>query len=100
MPRRLLRLSATYQVPALPQLRVGASANWQDDIYRDEGTAVIRQPSYATLGLMARYDIDRQLSVAVNVNNVADKKYLTSLYWSQAYYAAPRNASVTLNWKY
>jgi outer membrane receptor for ferric coprogen and ferric-rhodotorulic acid len=61
---------------------------------------VIRQPSYATLGLMGRYDIDRHLSVAVNVNNVTDKRYLTSLYWSQSYYAAPRNASVTLNWKY
>ncbi len=101
MPRRLLRLSATYQLPSLPQLRVGATANWQDDIYRNEGGGVvIRQPSYATLGLMGRYDINQQLSVAVNVNNVTDKKYLTSLYWSQSYYAAPRNASVTLNWKY
>jgi len=101
MPRRVLRLSATYQVPSLPQLRVGATANWQDDIYRNEADgAVIRQPSYATLGLMGRYDINRQLSVAVNVNNVTDKKYLTSLYWSQSYYAAPRNASVTLSWKY
>ncbi|QBE62960.1 TonB-dependent siderophore receptor [Pseudoduganella lutea] len=100
MPRRLLRASATYQVPSLPQLRLGANVNWQDDIYRNEANGVIRQPSYATLGLMGRYDIDRHLSVAVNVNNVTDKRYLTSLYWSQSYYAAPRNASVTLNWKY
>jgi outer membrane receptor for ferric coprogen and ferric-rhodotorulic acid len=100
MPRRLLRLSATYRIPSLPQLRVGATASWQDDIYRNEANGVIRQPSYATLGLMGRYDIDRHLSVAVNVNNVTDKRYLTSLYWSQSYYAAPRNASVTLNWKY
>lgn len=101
MPRRLLRMSATYQLPMLPRLRVGANANWQDGIHRNEADgALIRQPSYATLGLMGRYDIDRNLSVAVNVNNVTDKKYLTSLYWSQSYYAAPRNASVTLNWKY
>lgn len=100
MPRRLLRLSATYQIPSLPRLRLGATASWQDDIYRNEANGVIRQPSYATLGLMGRYDIDRHLSVAVNVNNVTDKRYLTSLYWSQSYYAAPRNASVTLNWKY
>ena len=101
LPRRTLRLLTTYQVPALPQLTVGASANWQDDIYRNEADgAVIRQSSYAVLGLMARYDINKQLSVSANVNNLADKKYLTSLYWSQSYYAAPRNASVTLNWKY
>jgi len=101
LPRRTLRLSTTYKVPALPALTVGANANWQDDTYRNEADgAVIRQASYAVVGLMARYEINRQLSIAANVNNVGDKKYLTSLYWSQAYYAAPRNASVTLNWKY
>ena len=101
LPRRTLRLATTYKVPALPALTVGANATWQDDTYRNElDGAVIRQASYAVIGLMARYDINRQLSIAANVNNVSDKKYLTSLYWSQAYYAAPRNASVTLNWKY
>jgi outer membrane receptor for ferric coprogen and ferric-rhodotorulic acid len=100
LPRRTFHASATYKVPTLP-LTVGANVNWQDDIYRNEADgAVIRQASYATFGLMARYDINKQLSIAANVNNLADKKYLTSLYWSQAYYAAPRNASVSLNWKY
>ena len=85
----------------VPALRVGAMANWQDDIYRNEADgAVIRQASYATLGLMARYEINRNFSVNANINNVTDKKYLTSLYWSQGFSAAPRNASVTLNWKY
>ncbi|TWI51206.1 outer membrane receptor for ferric coprogen and ferric-rhodotorulic acid [Pseudoduganella flava] len=100
LPRRTLRLSATYRLPTLP-LTVGVGAKWQDDIHRNEADgAAIRQSAYTVLGLMARYDINRQLSLAVNVNNVTDKKYLTSLYWSQSYYAAPRNASVTLNWKY
>ncbi|SFU28845.1 TonB-dependent siderophore receptor [Pseudoduganella namucuonensis] len=99
LPRRTLRLSATYQ--ALPQLKVGANANWQDDIHRDEGGGtVIRQDAYATLGLMAQYELGKQVSLAVHLNNVTDKKYLTSLYWSQGYYAAPRNASATLSWKY
>lgn len=101
MPRRTAHVAATYTLPMLPQLKIGANANWQDDIYRNEADgAVIRQASYATVGLMARYDISKQVSLAVNAYNVTDKKYLTSLYWSQAYYAAPRNASVTLNWKY
>lgn len=101
MPRRTLHAAATYTLPMLPQLKIGANANWQDDIYRNEADgAVIRQASYATVGLMARYDISKQVNLAVNVNNATDRKYLASLYWSQAYYAAPRNASVTLNWKY
>ncbi|WP_395405876.1 TonB-dependent siderophore receptor [Pseudoduganella sp. UC29_106] len=101
IPRRLLRTSLTYQLPSLPQMKVGATANWQDHTWRDEADGVtIRQGSYALVGLMARYDIDRNFSVSANVNNVTDRKYLTSLYWSQSYYAAPRNASVTLSWKY
>jgi outer membrane receptor for ferric coprogen and ferric-rhodotorulic acid len=101
IPRRLLRTSLTYQLPSLPQLKVGAAASWQDDTWRDEADGVtIRQGSYALLGLMARYDIDKHFSVSANINNATDRKYLTSLYWSQSYYAAPRNASVTLSWKY
>jgi outer membrane receptor for ferric coprogen and ferric-rhodotorulic acid len=101
VPRRLLRMSTTYRLPAVPQLKIGANLNWQSDIEREQKPGVVtRQASYATLGLMARYEIDRNLTLAVNLNNVTDKKYLTSLYWSQAYYAAPRSASATLTWKY
>ncbi|WP_234030532.1 TonB-dependent siderophore receptor [Undibacterium sp. 14-3-2] len=101
VPRKLFRLSTTYQLPFLPQAKVGGSLNWQSDIFRDEGSGnIIRQGSYAVLNLMARYDVTPKLSIALNLNNVSDQKYLTSLYWSQAYYAAPRNGSVTVNWKY
>ncbi|MFZ6874501.1 TonB-dependent siderophore receptor [Undibacterium sp. Di27W] len=101
VPRKLLRLSTTYQLPFLMQARVGASLNWQADTFRDGGEGiVIRQASYANLNLMARYDISQNLSVSANLNNVSNKKYLTSLYWDQGYYAAPRNGSVAINWKY
>jgi len=49
---------------------------------------------------MARYQIDKHLTLSVNLNNVTDKKHLTSLYWTQSYYAAPRNGSATLSWTY
>ena len=101
VPRTLLRMATTYQVPALPGLKIGASLNWQGDTERDQGEGIVtRQQSYAVLGLMARYAFNDQLSLAVNVNNLGDKRYLTSLYWSQAYYAAPRNASATLAWHF
>ncbi|MDQ1831346.1 TonB-dependent siderophore receptor [Massilia scottii] len=101
VPRRLLRMSTTYRLPAVPQLKVGANLNWQSDIEREQAPGIVtRQDSYAVLGLMARYEINRNMTLAVNLNNVTDKKYLTSLYWSQAYYAAPRSASATLTWTY
>lgn len=101
VPRKLFRLSTTYQLPFMPQAKVGGGLNWQSDTFRDEGSGnIIRQGSYATLNLMARYDVNQNLSISANLNNVSDQKYLTSLYWSQGYYAAPRNGSVAVNWKY
>lgn len=95
-PKHLLRSSTTYRIPQLQQLKVGASVNWQSEAHND----VAQQDSYALLNLMASYDIDPNWSVAANLNNLTDEKYLTSLYWDQAYYGAPRNASASVSWKY
>jgi outer membrane receptor for ferric coprogen and ferric-rhodotorulic acid len=101
IPRTTLRLNTTYQLPGLPALKVGATAAWQSEIHIDQEPGIVTtQPSYATLGLMARYQIDKHLSLSLNLNNVTDKKYLTSLYWTQSLYAAPRNGSATLSWNY
>lgn len=106
-PRKLFRLSTVYRLPFLEALKVGANVSWQDDIYRSDvydyasgATTEVRQSAYALVNLMARYDIDKNLSVNANFNNVTDEKYLTSLMWSQSYYGAPRNFSLSLNWKY
>ncbi|WP_229257053.1 TonB-dependent siderophore receptor [Duganella lactea] len=101
VPRTTARLNTTYQVPALPALKVGATLAWQSETSIDQIAGVRTvQSSYATLGLMARYQIDQHLALSVNLNNVNDKQHLTSLYWTQAYYAAPRNGSATLSWSY
>lgn len=104
VPKHLVRASATYRVPSLEQLKVGASVNWQDDIHRDVDIggrlARIEQDAYAVVNLMASYDIDPHWTVSANLNNLTDEKYLTSLYWDQGYYAAPRNASMSVSWKY
>ncbi|MFM9434628.1 outer-membrane receptor for ferric coprogen and ferric-rhodotorulic acid [Janthinobacterium sp. CG_23.3] len=102
LPRKMLRLSSTYRVPFFTPLKVGATLNWQSAIERkqEQPGVVTRQGAYAVLGLMARYEIDRKLSLALNANNVTDKRYINSLYWAASYYAAPRNASATLSWQY
>lgn len=75
--------------------------NWQDDIYRLNGAGTYtRQKSYALLDLMARYEINPQWYAALNANNVTDEKYLTSLYWDQGYYGAPRSVTLTTGWKF
>lgn len=107
VPRRTLRLAAAYRVPGADGLKLGASLKWQDAIHRDQdatatdgGPVVTRQGSYALLGLMARYDFDERWSATLNLDNLTDRKYLTSLYWAQSYYGAPRNATLTVRYRF
>lgn len=108
VPRHLVHLTTVYKVPFVENLKVGASVNWQSDTHVDitlPSAAVVRykQDSYATLNLMANYKIDNHWDAAVNLYNVTNEKYLSSLRYAsagQAYYAAPASAMATLTWKY
>lgn len=92
----MVKTAATYRVPAMDKLKVGAAVRWQDDTHN----GIAEQDAYAVIDLMASYDIDPNWSVSANLNNLTDEKYLSSLYWTQAYYGAPRNASMSVSWKY
>lgn len=98
IPSKLLKLSAAYQVPALPDLRLGGIIKWQDDI--TTANAAVKQNAYALVDLSVQYQVLEQLGVSLNVQNLTDEKYLNSLYWDQGYYGAPRNVSVTGRWTF
>ncbi|BDX06494.1 TonB-dependent siderophore receptor [Planctobacterium marinum] len=109
-PEKLFKVAATYSLPQVEGLIIGANYRWQDDISRIQGvvadgfdnagqTIVTRQDAYGVLDLMLRYEVNEQLAVTLNANNVADEKYLNSLYWAQGYYGAPANYSATLTYK-
>lgn len=103
IPRHLAHIATVYKVPSVENLRVGASLNWQSDIHAILGGFRYEQGSYATLNLMANYQIDDHWSAAVNLYNVTNEKYLASLKWAnfgQGYYAAPINGLATLTWRY
>lgn len=102
-PRQMAHLTTVYKVPYIQGLKIGGSLNWQSDTHAVINGARYKQNSYATLNLMANYTINNHWSAAVNLYNVTDKKYLTSLQWAsfgQGYYAAPFNGLATLTWKY
>jgi outer membrane receptor for ferric coprogen and ferric-rhodotorulic acid len=92
IPRHTVRVNATYSPPALPDLRFGVSTRFQSRIYN----AYTAQKGYAIVDLMTRYQLTRNVSVAVNVDNITNVKYWNSLQWDQGYYGAPRTARVTL----
>lgn len=105
VPRRMFRLNSTYRFDALPGLKVGGSLRWQDRIYRDQQDVALdgseiftSQGSYTVLGLMAGYDFGQHWSTTLNIDNVTNRKYITSLYWNQGFYSAPR--SYMLNVRY
>jgi outer membrane receptor for ferric coprogen and ferric-rhodotorulic acid len=105
VPRDMLRISTTVLIPQVEGLKLGAQFSWQSDIKRDQGALgfediISRQQSYALLGLMASYSWSPQWTIAANIDNVSNEKYLTSLYWGQGYYGAPRNGSVTLRYDF
>lgn len=108
VPRNTARLNLSYAPPSLPALKLGAALQAQSSVYFEPGSvstttgAPIRltQDGYATLDLMARYDLGRHVALGVNLKNVTDAKYLTSLTFDQGYYAAPRSVLGTISLRY
>ncbi len=107
IPREILRLATTVRVPQIIGLKLGASVRWQSDIHRDiaildpDGNPyAIRQDAYALLGLMASYDFAPRWNVTLNLDNVTDEKYISSLYWEQGFHGAPRNVSLSLGYRF
>jgi len=103
VPRHTVRLNLTWRPAPLPAVSLGAAVSYQGRIYRDQdattpgGSEIFtRQGGYAIVDVMARYDLGQHVSVMVNLKNLTNHKYITSLYWDQAYYGAPREALFTL----
>ncbi|MEO8491473.1 TonB-dependent siderophore receptor [Pseudomonas sp.] len=113
-PLNLLRTSTTYRLPGQWQgLTVGASVNWQSDVYRyarrpvgrtatgdyiTQSTA-IRQEAYAVVGLMSRYEFDKHLAASLNVNNLFDKQYYNNVgFYNGVYWGDPRSVTLALDW--
>lgn len=99
VPRHSFKSALTYRLPTAPQVKVGGTATWQSQIEGEAGSP-IKQESYALLGLMAAYEIDRNWSASLNLNNLTNEKYLQSLKWTQSNFGEPRNVTATLSWKY
>ncbi|MDM0019465.1 TonB-dependent siderophore receptor [Variovorax saccharolyticus] len=106
-PRKLLRLFTTYRLQgALSGLTLGGGVNWQGSTYTDAINPLgfverIDQGAYALVSLMARYDFNPRLSLQLNVNNLLDKKYYGMFdAYSQITYLPPRNATLTMRYRF
>ncbi len=72
-------------------LTVGGGLRWQSGVYEEQAGPLKQRldlPSVAVFDLMARYTVNKQVSAYLNVNNVFDKHYLTTV--NTAVYGSPR----------
>lgn len=103
-PQRLFRLATSYRLPgAWNRLTVGGSLNYQSGIHYDEaeGLGRVSQGGVALLGLMARFEFNRQLAASINIENLTDKRYYSGLGEYNGYnYGTPRNVWMKVSYKF
>ena len=91
-------LWTTYQV--LPQLNLGVGAIAMDKVYGDlANTKYV--PGYVRYDAMARYNVNKNVDLQLNVNNLSDERYFTKAFASHyATEAEGRSAVLSVNFKY
>lgn len=103
-PERQFKLATSYKLDGqLKDLTVGGNVTWQGKTYfvNADLPAEAKEGSYAVVGLLARYDIDKHLSASLNLNNVFDRQYYSGYgLYNSYFYGDPRNLMVGLKYQF
>ena len=102
-PKHQFKLGSSYHFGdgALHGLTVGAATRWQSAISGRVDANHLVQRAYWLVDLMARYQVNKQLSVSANVNNLLDKKYFSGILLSNMYtWGAPRSVNVSMRYEF
>lgn len=98
-PRNLLKLWTNYDLPWQDRRwSVGAGLQAQSDYNVTSQNIKLTQGGYAIASARLGYKIDKHWSVALNANNLFDRKYYQTLFspsWNNRY-GEPRNFMVSL----
>jgi outer membrane receptor for ferric coprogen and ferric-rhodotorulic acid len=95
----MLRIWSTYQAQgALRDFTFGGGVNSQSSSYRTVGLLTADVSGRAVWNAMLKYQINPRWSATLNVNNVFDKRYYSTLssFVNANYYGDPRNVVLTL----
>lgn len=107
-PEDQVKLYTTYKLKGnLDKLTVGGGVRWQSvgwqDIYNNphKGYEEFSQDAYWLVDLMTRYQVTKNVSATLNLNNIFDKSYYTNIgFYNSAAYGEPRNVMVTTRWDF
>ena len=100
MPRHLFKLATSYRLPGeLRRWRVGGSVHVQSSIYSPWN---VRQGSYVVAGLQAGYAVNRQLDLSLNLNNLFDRSYYSTIgaQTGSNFFGDPRNLMLTARYSF
>ncbi|KAA0672589.1 TonB-dependent siderophore receptor [Acinetobacter baumannii] len=91
-------LWSTYRV--MPQLTLGAGVEYRDQVFVNT-TAPKYLPTYTIYNAMAKYDVNKNVNLQLNINNISDKRYFTSAHAAHYEFEGNgRNAVLAINFKY
>lgn len=103
-PSHIFKASVAYQLPGeLENWTIGAGVRAQSKTYAEGTTFRIEQPAYAVADLMAKYKLNEATEMQLNVNNVFDKDYYSSISGLTSYghfKGAPREFIFSLRHKF
>nr|WP_320116666.1 TonB-dependent siderophore receptor [uncultured Desulfuromonas sp.] len=103
IPKHSFKLSTVYDLPGrLHQLSVGAGMKAQSELYKTGDGYRIEQGGYVIFDAMAKYQLTPRMKLQLNINNLLDKEYYSSLSGTGTSYGPfmgdPRN--IVLSFKY
>lgn len=102
-PKHLVKLSGMYDYNEA--FKLGVNAHWQNEIFNENvgpnNAYRAEQARYWLVNIMARYEFTNQFSGQVNLNNVFDKKYYSSIdFYNQGFFGAPRNIEASVRYQF
>ncbi|WP_265734867.1 TonB-dependent siderophore receptor [Acinetobacter puyangensis] len=85
----------------LDKWSVGGGLSYKSKFYSDVATynQRVQQDGYVLANMMLGYDVDQNIKIQLNVNNLFDKTYYETV-GSSIIYGSPRNATLSLKYKF
>jgi len=100
-PKHLFKLWTNYQLPGkLHDWNVGGALYVQSSTYYSDGVGNVVAPGYATVDATIGYQITKNVSAALSVTNLFDRKYIATVAGAGGnYYGNPAKVLFTLRAK-
>lgn len=101
VPHTVVNFSMRHTLELLPQLTFGLSGKWQSKTAKVESYTgyTVTQESYAKLNLFTAWELSDNATLRLNVDNLTNEKYISSL-WEIGYYGAPREYKLSFDYRF